>query len=250
MATTPYWIVPEDEDCPIQMTFQIGMIGSDGLLVASDRRQLYHQSAAPGIPASEQPTTKFKFSRSPDESVICAFAGSPFAESLADLIALNTKPREYKNHASWREHVLDVAANARQASNTADEVFVIRPSVLDNMLVVTRQGIRPATGAWLKDRVCIGMDTPSRFLPHHLWKRCSVAELRPVALLAVAFASIEYPQYVGEGIDLLTVKKGKRVWERFAPFDPDIQRAVDNFQLGAWRAFSDVPEKLSSPEFM
>ena len=61
----------------LQMTFQVALIGSDGLIVGSDRRQVYSTPGTFENHGALQPGEICKFSKGPNEEIICAFAGGP-----------------------------------------------------------------------------------------------------------------------------------------------------------------------------
>src|SRR5579863_9029294 len=83
------------------VTFQIALVGIDGLVVGSDRRSLHFSS--PDEPSSEgaiQPDEVCKFIKSTDEDVICAHAGGPFSEVWARAIVTRCVP--VKNDVDWK----------------------------------------------------------------------------------------------------------------------------------------------------
>lgn len=212
------------------MTFQTAMIGTDGLVVASDRLQIYLQPETDNELRSTQATSVCKFIKNSTETVICAHAGGPYSEEMARTIAIKSRPDLVPDINSWKDHVLEIVTDVpRSGGRVTDEIIVVRRDSSD-CIVVTRHSTLEPAAMTLNDRLCTGINTVSRFLPHHFWQRLPVENLKHLALLSVAFAAMEKKDSVGAGIDLLLVRNKKAFWEHYAEDDATLARAVEDFK--------------------
>ena len=179
------------------MTFQIVLIGKDGLVVASDRR------VAVRSPGSGDwqfiPGTKFCES----DSVVCAAAGGPQAQSIATAIINHCKPASCRSESEWVE-LLRTTAEGIPGNSRGDEIIVARKDVPTHVFHVSRDN--QIVGVQKVDtRLCTGTSVTARFLSQHLWLPTTIEQLSRLALLAVAYATEEKPSEVGFGIELMTL---------------------------------------------
>jgi hypothetical protein len=219
------------------MTFQIGLVGCDGLVVGSDRRVLF-RSAHPDLvgqnPAGWQSFPTTKFAKAQDESLVCAFAGGPQSRSIAVAVIAEWPECLGLSVMEW-EHRVRTTAESILGNSVGDEILVVRKDDPSRILVVNRNdrvaGIQPVETA-----ICTGTATNARFLPMALWKRTTVSHLRRLALLTLGYAARERPGEVGDGFDLMTLHSSSTnssstdiTWERFEPDDPVVGGLMKNF---------------------
>jgi len=181
----------------LRMTFQIVLIGKDGLVVASDRR------VAVRSPGSGDwqfiPGTKFCES----DTVVCAAAGGPQAQSIATAIVNHCKPASCQSEPEWIE-LLRMTAEGIPGNSVGDEVIVARKDVPTHVFHVARNN-QVAGVQKVDTRLCTGTSVTARFLSQHLWSPTTIEQLSWLALLAVAYATEERPSEVGFGIELMTL---------------------------------------------
>jgi hypothetical protein len=211
------------------MTFQVVLVGSDGLIIGSDRRILYRSQPDGHIDAGMiQPLAGSKFNKSPTGEVICASAGTPVSADVALAIAINCDPKAYTDDASWKSVVNQVAKETAEYSQQLEEVIVVRRDVPTQAIVVS---IQPSVySTVISDFICTGISTPARFLPRHLWKRSPLNNLKTLALLTLAFAEREQPSGIGGGFDLMILEaSGKVSWENYEPDDSRLKKLREDF---------------------
>jgi hypothetical protein len=188
------------------VTFQVVLIGSDGLVIGSDRMQGYATLDPPRM-AAVQRSPGFKFKKKDDERVICAFAGNPSASGTALQIVSNCDPTSPE--PDWE---LSLKNAATKEGRKFDEAIVVRTDVFDTVWVVTKHSdVQSAQVMRIIDRFCAGDNSVARFLPFLLWRPgCPVSDLKALALLTLAYASQANPTGVGGGFDLMTLRKGEK----------------------------------------
>jgi hypothetical protein len=215
------------------MTFQVALIGSDGLIVGSDRRRVdLMQSGNEGSSASI-PTKTFKFARSKDDEVVCAFAGSSTARQFAQAIANLEVPVGTED---WEEAVAKIHERI-ESYPPREEIIVVDKHSRGQVQVVSRgmQKLRPPQG--YSEWITTGDNSiPARFFPQHFWSRRPVDELRALALLTLYCAAQENPYGIGGGFDLLILRDWGIRWE---PFEENSAEIAD-----LWTAFETNTKKV------
>jgi hypothetical protein len=192
---------PAPEDA---VTFQVVLIGSDGLVVASDRRESNVGEAQPGVSPAVQRNTTEKYLKSDDGSVICFGAGGPFVRDVARAIVLECQP--VNSMLQWEEDLKNVSeqiARERQLSRLYEFIVVRRDSCNAAWIVANEGGFSEVSK--VLDRRCTGDNSTARFLPCHLWTQSSVRELKWLAVLTLAYAHLENPSGVSEEFDVMTL---------------------------------------------
>jgi hypothetical protein len=89
--------LPLPEEC---VTFQIALVGSDGLVVGSDRRVSHKSFVAEDSPALQFGLSD-KFYESKHGLVVCFYAGGDTARDAAVAIALKCEPKESEAEVEW-----------------------------------------------------------------------------------------------------------------------------------------------------
>jgi hypothetical protein len=201
------------------MTFQVALIATDGIIVGSDRRIAVRSGRDWQFMAGS------KFVSRQDETVICAGAGGPQAQAIAQDIVNRSDPSQ--RFTEWCESIRKIAESV-SGNSVGDEVLVIRKDEPDAVLV-NRTG-QTATTCRVEDRICTGVTTTARFLTQHFWEPVSTESLKKLALLALDYAARERPSEVGEGFDLLLLKAGNATWERYSADDGSIRAIREGFQ--------------------
>jgi hypothetical protein len=222
------------------MTFQVCLVGNDGIILGSDRRVAVRGSES-GRQTGWQFMAGSKFLATENESVICSFAGGPQAQSIALEIvrkAPNRNPLGRPQDATWQSFLRDTAELVA-GNSVGDEVLVVRTDECDAALV-TRSGLIAGV-CRIEERICTGVTATARFLTQHFWKPNSVESLKPLALLTLDYAARERPSEVGFGFDLMLLRKGSRpVWELYAADDDRIIGLRERFHATVASCFSST----------
>ncbi len=208
------------------MTFQVALVGTDGVLIGSDRRAAI-KSGQSARRSDWQFTAGTKFITKQDESVICAAAGGPQAQTIAQAIINRGEPMQ--TYPVWCESLKKIAESV-PGNSTGDEVLVVRKDVPD--LVLLNRDNRVGATSKIEDRICTGVTATSRFLTQHFWERVSVERLKSLALLTLDYAASERGSEVGFGFDLMVLKAGTVRWERYQENDERIRNIREGFQAG------------------
>jgi hypothetical protein len=195
------------------MTFQVTLVGTDGLVVASDRMETYVTPGQKGRPHSNQRRLVDKFLKSDDGSVVCFYAGTGLAKDIARRIATKRVPPV--SDLEWQHELQEIAEQKLGVpQGIPDEVIVVRrDNAKAAWLVATSGGVQSSVSpisSWL----CTGDNSPARFLPMHLWRCASVWELKCLAALTLGYAAQENPSGVSREFDLMTLDtSGQITWE-------------------------------------
>lgn len=233
MLSTAVLPSPEIFDPPLEqelrMTFQVVLIGTDGLIIGSDRKML---TQAPYLAGSQAPFPQFeeqsKFIASEDESVICACSGAQEAQRIARQVVREIDPT--LGLVEWMA-ALDSLSRQPQLSRSA-QLVVVRKSC-------ARQAVWLVAGASgyvsrIEEKQCVGDSTSACFLLGNFYKRCSVDELKSLALLTLDYGATDLPTSVGRNYDLLILREAtdEVEWGRYEAGDGRVQelrRAFDRF---------------------
>jgi hypothetical protein len=203
---------PEEE---FGMTFQVALIGSDGLVCASDRKFVdYHWTRPDAKYAGERTqrgqkmaSTKFVFSG--DQTLACAYAGGDQSKNLADAIITNCHPGG-QSLDQWERYIKSATKEIHgSGSQSMDEVIVIRRDDCRTAIRLMKLEPRDSSTLAIEQSICTGdLSGAAQFLVEHLWQPgMSIIDLERLALLTLAYASKENPSGIGEGADVLTLTK-------------------------------------------
>jgi hypothetical protein len=184
------------------MTFQVVLLGSDGVLVGSDKLITSYTPSLPEKPSPRQSQCGDKFFESPDGGlVVTSWAGGNYARTFAREVALETE-----HHALgplyWEDY-LDKKAKNSSCGGGNQALVIRRQPIISVMWVIIGQlgGASPVT-----DKICIGFPSSASFLTKHFWNRRPVDSLIPLALLVLDYAAEENPAAVGGGYDLMVLR--------------------------------------------
>jgi hypothetical protein len=150
--------------------------------IQSKRRQEQHRRQSPKIVQSD------------DGMVICAGAGGPQSASIADAIAAKADPAV--SELNWRTSVKAIAESIGGHS-VGDEILVVRRNPLD-LILVSREGLTVSMVS-VESKVCTGVLATSHFFTEHLWKKSTMADMKKLAQIVLAYAAKERTAEVGRG---------------------------------------------------
>jgi hypothetical protein len=236
------------------VTFQIALVGCDGLVIGSDRRGLYGGSQA-GQPHMLQTVSQEKYFKSENESIICFAAGSTTAINLARQIVAECDPAKLGSatESQWRDALYRTAAKPLGlASNTPvyldDEVLVARKDRSDAFWLVLRKPTNlPLPVVQKYQNLCTGAKTTAIFLPSHLWNQeQTISELKKLALLTLSFAAVEEPSSIGPPFDIMTLdRSGNVTWSVYKPdknFQACMAKLLADYEIAA-PSYSGFPHQ-------
>ena len=237
------WLNPEEQP----VTFQIALVGSDGLVVGSDQKAVFGRTVDGKLQFPQQLHQK-KYFTSDDGSVTCFAAGGHAAMNLAVKIVSLCDPVKLPSESRWTDLVRQLAASEMAPYSTPDELLVVRRDTATAFWLVSRRTAGDTntiagqkhvyqTVQKISEHVSTGASVAAKFLPQHLWKpNKSIAELKKLALLTMSYAAREEPSFVGPPFDIMTLDKGEIIeWSENDPIN-------DKFQPGLERLFGDLSE--------
>src|SRR5271165_3048528 len=185
------------------MTFQIVLVGKDGIVLGSDR--LFAERGLRALLQKQrttlQRTTGTKICTAADNAVVCSFAGGPYSETIARRIVTDCNPLG-RSDIDWR-NCLEVAAKniTDYEEHIVDEVFVIRTDNRSVVKIIRQQKDDP-TFTPVTGHMFSGIETDAIIVPKLFWRAdMECDELRTLAVVAVVLASQEAPHLIGGGID-------------------------------------------------
>lgn len=207
----------EGEENPV--TFQIAMVGADGIVVGSDRKCTF--PTRPGF--RENPAHQsFEANKyAENEKLVCFFAGSPVSSKLAREFT-SKYCGDFSSTVEWENDTVHTAEEITRSYNLPlfEELIIVRNEVRDRFWLLRKFSNASAHIEQVMNYVCTGDNSPARFLPAHLYSRSRICELRTLALLTLCYASEENPTGVGLGFDIMCLTAdGKRAWSSFEASD-------------------------------
>jgi hypothetical protein len=221
------------------MTFQIALVGCDGLVIASDRLSRY-VAAENWRSRLSQFTLQPKYFVSADASLVCFAAGGIRAIGIAQEIAgpnsmafLRLKDA---SELEWQNAIgsMTVPSSGNALMQQSPDQLLIALACAPGYfrLVHIAQGI--VTVSRINQYFCTGVPTVAQFLPRHLWKKDrTVSELKKLAILTLSYAAREEVQTIGAPFDVMTLRKedGSITWEEHertdAVFQPKLERLFE-----------------------
>jgi hypothetical protein len=207
--------MPLPEEC---VTFQIALIGSDGLVVGSDR-MVSEMKAYPNdekfmLDRSQQS----KFVKNKGESVVCFCAGGADSQNQARDIARDCHPRG-DSDLEWDTQLEQAAKKTRRVirMDVFNEIIVVRKEIPDAVWLVKSDCQTQTFVSKITDRKCTGSNVVAQFLSTHLWNATrSIPDLKKLALLGLAYAARENPTSIGGSFDLMTLDRQQQFsWSRY-----------------------------------
>jgi hypothetical protein len=237
------WLETDEQEQAV--TFQVALVGCDGVVIGSDRLGKYVPVVA-GISQLPQLVLQPKYCVSDDESMACFAAGGNAAINLARQIRADCDPTlklKDATESGWEEAIRRLAAvptSWPSSSQIADEILVTRKDVCDAFWIVLRRPGTPSTVLKMQHQCfCTGTSTVAQFLPRHLYTpKRSVPELKKLALLTLTFAAKEEPSSVSAPFDIMTLDRSGYNWSVHDPIN-------EKFQSGMERLFMncEIPER-------
>jgi hypothetical protein len=196
-----------------EMTFQVGLVGSDGLIVGSDRKVTHMP------PNSTSGYAQFdnqrKFETSTDEAIICAWSGthSQGQRMAREIVGLDP-------HLSDIAWVRTLDKLSQPTIHGVTQLIVVRKHRPGHIVWINRGGSE-GSAARVETHICAGKKLYASFLPgNFLEEKRTVDELRNLALLTLDYGASEAPTNVGGGYDLMILRSaGKVEWEHYGEHD-------------------------------
>jgi hypothetical protein len=122
------------------MTFQIAMVGKDGLVVASDRAVAMLAWSEREGKTQRQLQESCKFTESKHGNVLCASAGGNAAVEVARAIASKCNPIDYPAESDWVESLAAIVGPFREENKgSPDQVIVVRTDMPTRFWLVNLQ---------------------------------------------------------------------------------------------------------------
>jgi hypothetical protein len=221
---------PLPEEC---VTFQVVLIGRDGLVVGSDRRALY-VTPVPGENPIYQRTEQPKFKKNKSQSVVCFYAGG--ADSAQQASNITHRVTLHEDDDLWADSI------EREAKHTHR---VLRKDVMNEILVLRKD--RPQM-AWLVKSLppetiisqitttfCTGTYSDARFLASRLYRTgLPIAKLSNLALLTLTYAAKDNSGNIGGSFDIMTMDSdGRFRFEHYEPSEVEPAFAIFHGKLTA-----------------
>jgi|HubBroStandDraft_1064217.scaffolds.fasta_scaffold124980_2 hypothetical protein len=206
---------PEQEK---RMTFQVAAIGTDGIVLGSDRRQnIYSERDADGFDALI-PGVSEKLIYSASREFVVGFAGGPTVEPLAR--ALAEQPRGALIGASLFPTVQRLHHEIPFYGQTRDTILLADCYAPNTVSMITRTGATLAPVTPITQWITTGSNSvPARFLMQHFWRKVPVDALVPLVLLTLHCACKEGEGSIGEGMDIVLLKE--QTWQPLKSYDVD-----------------------------
>lgn len=205
----------DSEERPV--TFQIAMVGKDGLVVGSDQRATYGQLVDGQLKLPQRRQRK-KYFISEDGSVACFGAGGAVAVDIAQRLVRDCNPMNIASKLEWEDAMLQLAGRSKATYGFADQLLVIRRDTINAFWLIERRtigesraiaeghGIVTRSVEEIRNCFCTGSSVVAQFLPTHLWNaERTVAELRKLALVTLSYAATEDPSNVSAPFDIVTL---------------------------------------------
>lgn len=223
------------------VTFQIALIGSDGLVVGSDRMVVEAKAYPDEEKVMFDRTQQSKFIKNKAESVVCFCAGGADSQNQARDIARECKPVD--SDLEWTTKVGQVASKTVRftRNDVFNEILIVRRDSPDAVWLVKSDCKGQTYVSKITERKCTGSNALAQFLPSRLWQpTLAIPQLKTLALLTLAYAAKENPSSVGAPFDLVTLDKHEIFdWskhqsadmdELFAAFDGKLRPAFDELE--------------------
>lgn len=213
---------PEEEFEP--MTYQVVALGTDGLILGSDRKVFSVPPSAYSANSYRQFDTQFKFVRSENDAIICACSGNQHSRRVANEIVKEADPKQ--SAANWEAYLW---SKCRQQIIGSGEIVIVRSSYLDAYWIT----IGPdGQVSQISDKQCVGANASACFIATHFYRRVGVDELKRFALLILDYAARELPNWIGNGYDLVILKKDQQPqWMQLSSDDHFLCSIRNSFNL-------------------
>jgi hypothetical protein len=197
------------------MTFQVALVGCDGLVIASDRLSRHMRQREDGTEGPSQMISERKYFTSADRKWVCFAAGDRTAISLAQEIAANPQrvPSLNETEAEWRRSLLEIVRDLPASSSARpSELLISHGDWCDCFwhVAVDPRNVRSFTR--MNQHYCTGTPALASFILRHLWKpTLTTAEMQKLALLTLSYAAQEEPGSVREPFDVMTLRAGEEM---------------------------------------
>lgn len=226
------------------MTFQVALVGCDGLVIGSDRLGTHAGTTQEGTTAFIQKAEQKKYVVSDTGSLICFAAGGYLAPQLAQQIALKcdfAPDAHDQTVLQWQEAVSQLAHDLSFDYESRDEILIARHDVTDRFWIVRRavkkslltgQPTPAASITDIRNCLCTGDAVAAVFLGHFWNRKAPIAELQNLAALMLSYAAQE-SQSVGPPFDIMCLHRSGEIEWKVVPglvhqdFDRDVRRLIN-----------------------
>jgi hypothetical protein len=204
------------------MTFQVALVGSDGVILGSDRRITNRATRVGDAVPFNQYEERTKFFKSDKESVIVSFVGGSEAQRIGREIVEKSDPALHDS--GWESYLDGIAAKAQPRG--PDEVLVLRKARPNEIV----RCVLGSGASRIENHFCAGAIVPACFLTQHFYRKQPVALLENLAILTLKYGSEEAPTTVGGGFDIVFVTESGTRWKFYALDAPQITSLKQKFE--------------------
>jgi hypothetical protein len=186
----------------LRMTFQVGLVGRDCLLLGSDRKQ----RVTPTIFRVEEQYSEFigqqKMKVNSERTIAVACSGSDVVWESAEKVL--SAEGATSTSAEWLEKMIKIG-ESRPATSWRDKILVLRSGHAGEFIRID-MGERTLE---IKDKITSGLPLAATyFLKRYYRQSLRFEALRKLALLVLDCGAQESPENVGYGYDLLAIRNG------------------------------------------
>jgi hypothetical protein len=227
------------------VTFQVALVGSDGVVIGSDRKVLHVtpvEDENPIYQRTEQP----KYKKDKLETVACFYAGgADSAKQASNILRASVR----KDADSWESVAEDAARQTHRIARKdfLNEILIVRKDA-QHTIWLLKSNPPDAVICTITTHFCTGTYSDARFLVSRLWRPgLPVAKLKNLALLALAYATKDNSGNIGGSFDIMTMGSDQQF--RFEHYElSEVDRAFAAFHEKLTAAFEDFsPVTASSP---
>ena len=234
VSLTPV-ISGEDEE--LQMTFQVAMVGRDGLVLGSDRKMRIIPTIQTGERGYARYAAQSKLRVNAAKTAIVACAGADRAWLIGEQVVAKFNPD--LNSTAWVDYLKE-ECESREDKPSRDQILVVRCDTPDKFWWLS-------IGRELKefeDKTSSGLPLAAEFFLQQFYKtNMELSSLENLALLTLDCAALEAPDSVGCGYDLMTLRNGKPHFQTYKPDCAEVLSIRARFQA----AINDILYAISSP---
>ena len=221
------------EEC---VTFQVALIGSDGLVIGRDRKVLHVTPVEGENPIYQRPEQP-KYKKDKLETVACFYAGGADSAKQASEIVRVSATEDVE---SWESAIEHAAKKTHRVfgKDFLNEILIVRRDT-PNEIWLLKSNPPDTRICTITSSICTGTYSDARFLVSRLWHPgLPVAQLKNLALLALADATEDNSGNIGGSFDIMTMSDRQfrfehyelsQVEQAFAAFHEKLTAAFEDF---------------------
>jgi len=198
----------EEELC---MTFQVAMVGRDGLVLGSDRRMRILPCIQDGERGYARYASQSKLRINDEKTAIVACAGADRSWLIGEQIVAKFDPE--MSLIRWADYLKE-QCESREDKPSRDQILVIRCDTPDKFwwLSIGREMKQ------FEDKTSSGLPLAAEYFLQRFYRtNMEIRFLEKLALLTLDCAALEAPDSVGCGYDLMTLRNGKPHFQTYKP---------------------------------